>query len=45
MGYNSVYMRLRAPAAWPFYDIHVTTAFVNPFTSEDAAEATGTVLE
>ena len=27
---------------WPFNDIHVTTAFVNPFTSDVIVETTGT---
>ena len=37
-------MRLRASMTWPFYDIHVTTAFVNPFTSDAVAEPTGMCL-
>ncbi|MGS0682454.1 hypothetical protein ACVBIL_14980 [Shewanella sp. 125m-7] len=28
----------------PLYDVHVTAAFVNPFTSDVIAELTGIVL-
>ncbi|WP_281276264.1 hypothetical protein [Shewanella atlantica] len=37
-------MQLRASMTGPFNDIHVTTAFVNPFTSDVIAEPTGIVL-
>jgi len=34
-------MKLQVLTARPFYNIHVTTAFVNPFTSEAVVKAMG----
>ncbi|NRD73509.1 hypothetical protein HQQ94_09675 [Shewanella sp. VB17] len=33
-------MKLRPLVAWPFYNIPVITAFVNPFTSDAIVELT-----
>ncbi|NRD73457.1 hypothetical protein HQQ94_09410 [Shewanella sp. VB17] len=37
-------MKLRPLVAWPFYNIPVITAFVNPFTSDATVEPTWIVL-